>query len=285
MAITAEQVKSLRDRTGAGMMECKTALTEAQGDLEQAIDILRKRGLAQAAKWAGRSASQGAVGIHLDSDRRRGVMIEVNCETDFVARTEEFRALVDQATRLLAEAPASADHEALTAPDGPIGKLVAAAAVTTKENINAPRSARLTGDYVASYSHLGKIGVLVALAGVDGQAVSSESVRTFATEIAMQIAAANPLYVSRDDVPAEAVEKEREIYRAQLQDAKKPVAVVEKIVDGKLGSYYEQVALVEQPTIRDPKVKVSQTVTEISKAIGQPVRVAAFARFKVGDRS
>ena len=196
-AISADQVKMLRDRTGAGFMECKAALTEAGGDIEAATTILRKRGLAQAAKKAGRSTSQGAVGSYIHMGGKIGVLVEVNCESDFVARTDQFASLVK--------------------------------------------------------------------------------------EIAMHIAAADPKYVRREEVPADALEKEREIYRAQFAQSGKPANVIDKIVDGKLDSYYEQVVLLDQKFIRDDKLKVSQIIADATAKMGENITISRFARFKVGE--
>lgn len=198
MTITAEQVKNLRERTGAGMMECKSALTEAGGDADAAITILRKRGLASAAKKAGRSTSEGMIGHYIHMGGKIGVLVEVNCESDFVARTDAFQELVK--------------------------------------------------------------------------------------ELAMHIAAANPQWMQRDEIPAERMESERAIYRGQLESSGKPPAVVEKIVDGKLGSFYEQFVLVDQPSIRDPKVTVGQLISSAIAKLGENITIARFVRFKVGER-
>ncbi len=284
MAITAEMVKNLRERTGAGMMECKTALTESNGDVEAAIEYLRKRGLAQAAKRAGRVASEGVVGIKVSDDRTKGVLAEVNCETDFVARNDGFKALVDEITNTVFASDLS--HEALVAADGPVGSRITAEIAKVGENMAVPRTARLTADYVGSYSHMGgKIGVLVQLDGATGAAADHEAFRAFVNELAMHVAAAAPTYTTRAEVPADAVEKEKEIYRAQMAESGKPANVIEKIVEGKLGAFYEQICLVDQPTIRDPKVKVSQALAAVSKTIGAPVAITGFARFKVGEAS
>ncbi len=195
--ISAVLVKKLRDMTGAGFMECKAALTEANGDLDAAVTLLRKRGLASAAKKAGRTTSQGSVGSYIHMGGKIGVLVEVNCESDFVARTDQFAALVK--------------------------------------------------------------------------------------EIAMHIAAADPKYVRREDVPVESLEKEKEIYRAQFAQSGKPANVVEKIVEGKLDSYYSQVVLGDQPFIRDAALKVSQVVAEATAKMGENITVSRFARFKIGE--
>jgi elongation factor Ts len=283
--ITATDVKALRDRTGAGMMDCKTALTEANGDMEEAITILRKKGMAQVAKKAGRTMKEGLVGVRLNAGATDGVVAEVNCETDFVARTPAFQALVDTVTADLLAAPATEDPQALAAADGPVGQKVAEKISTTGENMAVTRAARLTGDgLVGSYLHLGgKIGVLVELQGVPAGARTSEAVQTLVRELAMQIAAASPSYATREEVPASVIEQEKNIYRAQMENSGKPANVIEKIVEGKLGSYYGIAVLPDQPSIRDPKTTVAQVIAEAGKAIGAPVRVSRFVRFKVGE--
>jgi elongation factor Ts len=283
--ITATDVKALRDRTGAGMMDCKAALMEANGDMEEAITILRKKGMAQVAKKAGRTMKEGLVGVRLNADATDGVVAEVNCETDFVARTPDFQALVDTVTSDLLASPSTEDPQALAAADGSVGQKVAEKIAKTGENMAITRAARLTGDgLVGSYLHLGgKIGVLVELQGVPAAARSSEAVQTLVREIAMQIAAASPSYATREEVPASVIEQEKNIYRAQMENSGKPANVIEKIVEGKLGSYYGIAVLPDQPSIRDPKTTVAQVLAEASKTIGAPVRVSRFVRFKVGE--
>ena len=197
MEITAALVKKLRDATGAGMMECKAALTEAGGSLDDATTILRKRGLASATKKAGRSTNEGLIGHYIHMGGKIGVLVEVNCESDFVARTDDFQSL--------------------------------------------------------------------------------------AREISMHIAAANPQYVRREDVPADIIERERGIYRSQLEDQKKPAAVIDKIIEGKLGSFYEQVCLLDQPSIRDPKLTIGQLVQQAIAKMGENISVPRFVRFKLGE--
>ena len=197
MAITAEMVKQLRDKTGAGMMDCKGALAEANGDMEKAVEILRKKGVASATKRAGRATKEGVVGHYIHMGGKVGVLVEVNCETDFVARTDDFQAL--------------------------------------------------------------------------------------AKEIAMHIAAADPRYVSRDQVPAAELEKEKDIYRGQFAGSGKPANVVDKIVEGKLGSFYSQVCLLDQPSVRDPNVTVQQMLQAATAKTGENINVTRFVRFKLGE--
>jgi elongation factor Ts len=195
--ITADLVKQLRDKTGAGMMECKAALTEANGNMEEAMTLLRKRGLAQAAKRAGRTTAQGTIGSYIHLGGRIGVLVEVNCESDFVARTDDFNNLVK--------------------------------------------------------------------------------------EVAMHIAAADPRWVRREDVPAEAIDKEKAIYRAQMEKENKPAHVMDKIIEGKLGAFYSQFVLLDQPSIRDNAVTISQLVAQASAKTGENIQVSRFARFRVGE--
>ena len=197
MAITAEQVKQLRDKTGAGMMECKAALTEANGNVDEAITLLRKRGLAQAAKRAGRTTAQGVIGSYIHLGGKIGVLVEVNCESDFVARTDDFQNLV--------------------------------------------------------------------------------------REIGMHIAAADPKWVRREDVAPEAIEKEKAIYRGQMEKENKPAHVMDKIIEGKLGSFYSQFVLVDQPSIRDGSVTIGQLIAQASAKTGENIQVSRFVRFRVGE--
>ena len=197
MAITAAQVKELRDKTQAGFMDCKSALSEADGDLDKAITVLRTRGQARAAKRSGRSTSQGMVGSYIHMGGQVGVLIEVGCESDFVARTDEFQTLV--------------------------------------------------------------------------------------REISMHIAAANPTYLDRNDVPKEDIDREKEIFRAQFEGSNKPPDVIDKIVEGKLDSYYQQVVLLDQPSIREPKTSVGELVTAAIAKMGENITIARFARFRIGE--
>ena len=197
MAATAAQVKELRDKTGAGMMDCKAALDETNGDIEKAIEVLRKKGLAQAAKRAGRVAKDGLIGHYIHLGGKVGVLAEVNCETDFVARTPDFQ--------------------------------------------------------------------------------------TLAREVAMHIAAASPVYVKREDIPTEVVEKEKEIYRAQFAGQNKPANVIDKIAEGKLESFYAQVCLMDQPSVRDPNVTIKQMVAAATAKTGENITISRFARFKRGE--
>jgi elongation factor Ts len=285
LTITADMVKKLRDQTGAGMMECKAALTEANGDFEEANTILRKRGLASAAKKAGRVAGEGLIGSRLSADRATGILVEVNCESDFVARTPDFQQLVQEVLTEIEKHGDAATEGWLKDPSAPIAKLVAAKIAKLGENMAVPRFVRYAGrGIVGQYIHLGgKIGVQVELGGVTAAIANREELATLIKELAMQIAAASPAYISRQAIPAEVLEKEKAIYRAQMENSGKPANVIDKIVEGKLGSFYAQVVLPDQPSIRDPKMTVNDVIAIASKSFGVPVTVTRFARLKVGE--
>jgi elongation factor Ts len=285
MAISAADVKKLRDQTGAGMMDCKAALEEAKGDFDEATTILRKKGLASAAKKAGRATSEGLIGNDVSADHSSGVLVEVNCESAFVARTDDFQQLIKNIIKEIEKAGDAANEAWLKDPNGPVQPLVAAAIGKLGENMAVPRFVRYAGNgYVGQYIHMGgKIGVQVEFTGVTPDATGKEEFTTLVKEIAMQIAAASPSYASRSEVPADALEKEKAIYRAQMENSGKPANVIEKIVDGKLGSFYSQVVLTDQPSIRDPKLSVADVIAAANKSLGGKVVVSRFARLKVGE--
>ncbi|HSD66754.1 MAG TPA: translation elongation factor Ts [Vicinamibacteria bacterium] len=289
MSITAEVVRQLREETGAGMMDCKSALVETQGDMEKARDVLRKKGLAAAAKKASRAATDGAIAAHIVDGGKAGVIVEVNCETDFVAKTPDFQSLVKEvAAHIAAQAPA--DVPALLAqplagqPERTVGELVQEKIAFIKENIVVRRFARFVQDagasgIVAAYIHppAAKVGVLVELAPRTADA----PLAALAKDVAMHVAAASPaaaLFVSKDEVPAAVLEKEKEIYRAQALASGKPANVVDKIAEGKVKEYYATFCLLDQPYIREPKLTVGQHLD--GKAV-----VKRFTRFRLGEES
>jgi elongation factor Ts len=285
MAITADMVKKLRDQTGAGMMECKNALSEANGDFEEATTILRKRGLASAAKKVGRATSEGLIASQVAADHSWGILAEVNCESDFVARTPDFQQLMQDVLAEVQKAGDAANDAWLKDPQGPVIKRVAPVIAKLGENMAVPRVVRYAGQgHVGQYIHLGgKLGVMVEFSGVTPEVAAREEFQTLVKEMAMQVAAASPLYVSRDTVPAAILDKEKAIYRAQMENSGKPANVIEKIVEGKLGSYYKQVVLPDQESIRDPKMSVQQVIDAAAKALGAKIGVTRFARLKVGE--
>ncbi len=287
MQITSGMVKELREKTGAGLMDCKAALTASGGDMEAAIDHLRTKGLAAAAKKSSRIASEGVVCAHVEG--KSGALVEVNCETDFVARTDDFVALAKEIAALVnAKAPRDVD-EALLLPasgGGHLGEKLTEAVAKIGEKISFRRFARLetpagTSGMVVPYIHAGgKIGVLVAVSGADR---SNAALAALAKDLAMQVAAANPSYIGRNDVPAPVIEHEKTIYREQAKASGKPDKILDKIADGKLEKYFGDFCLVEQAFIKDPDRKVSQLLADAGKAAGTPIMVSAFARFQVGE--
>ena len=272
---TAKDVMALRERTGAGMMDCKKALTACEGDAEKAVDFLREKGLAAAAKKAGRIAAEGIVGAYTSENGKVGVIVEVNCETDFVAKTDDFKAFVAAIAKQVAEKNPASVEELLEQPyvgnpSETISALLNAAVAKIGEKISIRRFARAEG-VVDTYVHLGgKIGVLVDVEGEADAAVLHD--------VSMQIAAAKPSCISREDVNQADVEKEKEILRAQaLNEPKpKPEAIIEKMVNGRIEKYYKEVCLLEQPFVKDQDVSVKQM-------IGGRFKVLNFARFEMGE--
>ena len=275
MAITAALVKELRERTGAGMMECKKALVETNGDIEAAIELMRKSGQAKAAKKAGRIAAEGVVMISIADDGKRGVMVEINCETDFVAKDGNFGAFADAvAARALGSEVADVDAlvELPFEEGGATSIAQAREALVAKigENIQVRRLLRFDDvqGQLHSYRHGVRIGVVVELAGGD---------ETLGRDIAMHIAASSPLCVSADQVPSETLAKEREIFRAQALESGKPENIVDKIIEGRVRKYMEEVTLLGQAFVKDPDT----TVEKLLKQAG--AKVIRFARVEVGE--
>jgi elongation factor Ts len=272
MTISATLVKELRERTGSGMMECKRALEATAGDIEAAVEKMRKEGMAKADKKAGRVAAEGAVLIRISEDGQAGLILEINCETDFVAKDASFQAFCqDVAAAALKARPA--DLEALLALDlggESIDQRRRSLVAKIGENIGVRRFAFVpaAGGVLASYIHGGRIGVLVALKGGDAE---------LARDLAMHIAASNPAYVSASDVPEEAKAKEREIIAAQTADAKKPADIIAKMVEGKLRKFLNEITLLGQPFVKNP----DQTVEQLLKQAG--ATVTAFQRYAVGE--
>jgi elongation factor Ts len=286
MAISAKAVSELRARTGAGMMDCKKALEEAGGDMDKAGEILRRKGIAKAEKRTDRSASQGLIVLEAAPDRQSAAMIELNCETDFVARTEEFIGLArDLATHVAKQGPQGvhpgADFEGQPFRGQTVGEVVKAMSGKTGEAMALKRAARFTaaGGVIGSYLHFnGQTGVLVELQGPRGKAAES-----LAKEIALHIASADPIGVSEADIPAAHIERERRIAEEQVAAEGKPDNIRAKIVDGKIKKFVAERTLLGQPFVKDDSKTVGQLVQEASKAAGASLTVVRFARFKVGE--
>jgi elongation factor Ts len=288
MSISAAQVKELRDITGAGMMDCKAALGETDGDIEAAIDLLRKKGIAKADKKAGRTAAEGLIGVAADATS--AVAVEVNSETDFVARNDSFQDIVrgvaevalgtDGSTEAVANAtyPATGKSVADTIKD---------AVGTIGENMSFRRSAKLSVGQgaVATYVHnsvednLGKMGVLVAIE----TAGNADAARAFARQVAMHVAATNPLSLTPDEIDAAVVEREKAIFSDQARASGKPENIIEKMVEGRLRKFYEEVVLLKQAFVINPDLTVEKALQEAEKEIGAPAKITSFVRFALGE--
>jgi elongation factor Ts len=286
--VTAEMIKNLRETTGAGMLDCRKALTENSADMEAAIDWLRKKGLSAAAKKSGRVAAEGVVAVAVEG--LKGAIIELNSETDFVARNEQFQQIA-RTTAELAVRHSIGDVEELKNTKDGHGKTVQEnitnAIATIGENMGLRRSAIIgvTKGVIASYVHnavapgMGKIGILVGLES-DGDVGKLEA---FGRQVAMHIAAAKPDALSTADVAKEKLDRERAVYRDQAQASGKPAEVIEKMVEGRVRKYYEEVVLLEQLFVIDGKTKISQAVADAAKDIGAPVKITGFVRFQLGE--
>jgi len=285
--ITASMVKELREATGAGMMDCKSALAETNGDMSAAIDWLRKKGLSKAAKKSSRVAAEGLVGVATEGTR--GAVVEVNSETDFVARNETFQAMVTEIAQLAISAQGDIDalKAAKTANGKAVVDVVTDNVATIGENMNVRRTGyiEVSDGVVASYVHgqvvpgLGKIGVLVGLESTGDKAKLAAHGR----QIAMHIAAASPIAVNPEEVDSTLVDRERDVLAAQARESGKPEDIIAKMVEGRLRKYYEEVVLLHQIYVIDGESTVGKAVKEMEKDVGAPIKVAAFARFAIGE--
>ncbi len=289
--ITVELIKTLRDKTNAGMMDCKAALVEADGDLEAAETILRKKGIADADTKADRVAKEGVVASRILDGGKGGVLVEVNCETDFVAKNEKFREFVDAIIDHIAASPTVATLPELLAqplagdPSQTLEVFIKAKVGQLGENMGLGRFAKyeLPGEGAAgSYIHMaGRVGVLVELSAGKAETASSQAFADLLKDLGMHIAAAHPICVRRDEVPSDKVEAEKDIFREQMKG--KPAEIIEKIIDGKLGKFYSIHCLLDQPFIKDNDKTIQALLDEISKASGDTVTVTRFHRFAVGE--
>ncbi len=284
--ISAEMVKTLRDRTGAGMMDCKRVLADAKGDLERAAELLRERGLAKAVKREGRATSEGAIALALDG--AVGGMVELGCETDFVARTDDFQGLASALARAVVAGPGVDGPETLLEArvDGEsASERIKGAIAKLGENIVLKRVARLAvdgGGVVGGYVHAGgKLGVLVGLSTT----ARGAEIDALARDVAMHVAAADPspVAVERGQLPQQLLESERAIYRAQAEQEGKPAKVIDRIVEGKVNKFAADVCLVEQAFVKDPDRSVGDVLGDASKQSGAPIQVTGFRRFKLGE--
>ena len=276
MEITAAAVGKLREMTNAGMMDCKKALTEAKGDIDAAVDILRKKGAATATTKGAREAREGVIAQFIAPDGRLGVLVEVNCQTDFVARNEMFRAFADDVARRLAADPnTSFENDRI--------EMVA----KIRENIQIPRNARMEvsgNGMVAAYIHTGgKVGVLAEVGAGKAETVSSDDFKQLVRDITLQIAAGHPHAVSRDQVPLAVLAKEREIAASSDRLKGKPAQALEKIIQGMLEKFYQTYCLVDQGFVKKPEISVKEHVASVAKQLGDEVTIRRFVRFQVGE--
>jgi elongation factor Ts len=288
--ITALMVKQLRERTGAGMMECKKALEEANCSIDDAVDVLRKRGIASAAKKATRSTKQGSITVALSGDRAAGTILEFNCESDFVARTEDFQTMVGELTQQALEAPLGTTRDAML--EQPyradatqtVQQIIAGKIGKIGENMQIARFEKIEGGLLGTYIHPGaQLGVLVQVTGASPATASNEEIQELLRDVAMQVAAADPQFVRREEVTTATLDKEREIQRERARQEGKPEKVIDKMIEGRMSKYFEEFCLLEQPFIKDNTVTVGQLVADKAKKIGEPLAVARFVRYKVGE--
>lgn len=292
--ISASMVKELREKTGAGMMDCKSALTSAHNDMEGAIKILREKGLARAAKKTSRVAAEGLVGIYTQGSK--AALVELNCETDFVARNDDFKKLVEEMAKTAwnytpkagedsSEIDGSELSQALTTSGQHVESLINDKVAVIGEKIALRRFAVLSGaDIYGSYIHgAGSIGVLVACKLNDSSLAKKAEVEQAARDIAMHIAAANPSFIAENEIPADWIKSEREIFTTQVRASGKPAEMVEKIVDGKMAKHKKDFCLLDQPFVKNPDQTVQGMLNELAKNTGAQLEVTKIVRFKVGE--
>lgn len=284
MAFTAKDVKALREKTGCGMMDCKKALTEADGDMDKAVDYLREQGLAKQAKKSGRIAAEGVAFAKTNADNTLGVVIEVNAETDFVAKNADFQAFVETcANTVMEQNPADVDALLACTATGStetVDALLKEKVLTIGENIKIRRFARFEGT-VTSYIHAGgRIGVIVKF---DTDVADKDGFQTYAKDIAMQIAAINPGYLNEQSVPDEVLEHEKSIMKAEVVNSGKPEAIAEKIVMGKIGKFYKENCLVDQVFVKDSSLSVTQYTNNVAKELGGSIKITDFVRYEKGE--
>jgi elongation factor Ts len=289
--VNMQQVKELRDRTQAGLNDCRGALLEADGDMDKAVEIILKKGLAKSAKRAGAVATEGTVAVRLSDGGKTGVIVEVNIQTDFAARNEDFRAFVQKALAAAATAKSGTDLgvEPYPSGDGTIEEARQALVGTLGENIVVRRWERLAIDgagKVHSYIHMGdKIGVLLAVRVASEAASSRPEFTKFVDDVTMQIAAMSPLYVSTSEVPEDAKQKQAEIFQAQMAEDAKPVPekARPKIIEGKLAKWMKEICLLEQPSVVETDKSIDKLRAELAKAVGGEVTISRFVRYEVGE--
>lgn len=288
--ITAAMVKQLREMTDSPMMECKKALVEADGDMDAAVDVLRKNGLAKAAKKAGRETNEGAVAAFVSEDGKTGALLELSCETDFVGSNAKFTGFASKVAEVVATTE-PADVDALL--EKPMGEETVSSELTEMihimgENMKISRFAarKAENGALASYIHMGgKIGVLVEFAFEKAETAQAESFKTFAHDVALQVAAVAPICATRDQVPAETVEHEKQIYMAQAAESGKPEAIQERMAQGRLEKYFKEFVLCEQEFVKDSSVTIDGLAKKVSKSLGDDIKVKTFVLYRFGEEA
>ena len=287
--ITASLVKELREKTGVAMMECKNALKETEGDIDAAIKILRERGEAKAEKKASRDANEGIIVAALAESGKSGVLVEINCETDFVAKNENFQAFVGEvaATVLASDVTDLEAAKALPKGDETLEGFIKTKVLEMGENLQFRRFERLTlnGEgAVASYIHLGgKVGVLIEVSAEKAETASSDAFKDLVKDLTLHIAATSPAGLKREDIPAELVESEKDIFRKQMEGAGKPADILDKIIEGKLGKFYSERCLLEQGFVKEPDTSIKSLLEANGKELGDTITVNSFLRFGLGE--
>jgi len=287
--ITAAIVKELRDKTNAGMMDCKKVLTETNGDLEASIKLLRERGIAKAGAKADRAATEGIIAARVSSDAKSGILLEINCETDFVSRNENFQSFVTEVSDVLAGANAADLDAALATPQGEstLGDTVKSKVIELGENIQLRKYVRFDaaeGGVVASYIHLGgKVGVLIEVGTTKPESASSEAFKELIKDLTLHIAASAPKGLSREDIPQSIVDNELDIFRTRLIADGKPANIIENILKGQIGKFFAESCFLEQGFVKDPDIKISALLEAKGKEIGDTLTVTRFVRFGLGE--
>jgi elongation factor Ts len=287
--ITASLVKELREKTGVAMMECKNALKETEGDIDAAIKILRERGEAKAEKKASRDANEGIIVAALDESGKSGVLVEINCETDFVAKNENFQAFVGEVAAAVLASDVTDLEAAKLLPKGDetLGGFIKTKVLEMGENLQFRRFERLTlnGEGgVASYIHLGgKVGVLIEVSSGKAETASTDAFKDLVKDLTLHIAATSPAGLKREDIPAELVDSEKNIFRKQMEGAGKPAEILEKIIEGKLGKFYSERCLLEQGFVKEPDTPIKNLLEAKSKELSDTITVNNFLRFGLGE--
>lgn len=284
MAFTAQDVKALREKTGCGMMDCKKALTEANGDMDAAVDFLREQGLAKQAKKSGRIAAEGVAFACTNDDNTVGVVIEINAETDFVAKNADFQAFVKTcAMTVIEQNPADVDALLQCTAFGAsqtVAELLQEKVLTIGENIKIRRFVRYEG-HVVTYIHAaGRIGVMVKF---DTDVADKEGFTAYAKDVAMQVAAVMPAYLDKDSVPADVIEHEKKVMTEQVLNEGKPAQIAEKIVMGKIGKYYKENCLVDQAFVKEPDINIQKYTENTAKELGGSIKIIDFVRYEKGE--